>query len=241
MNLAMTLDGKIATENRQTASFGSRLDHAQLYQLRARADAVMTGASTIREQDADLNSGGHRYQQLRIERGLQRENVRIVVSGSARLDLKSRLFSESGGPIIVLTTTRATSSRLNSLKEANVHVGQFGSHEVDFKAALTWLHDRWKVHHLHCEGGGELNDAMFRADLVDELHLTLCPFVFGGKRAPTIAEGNGFERLADATQLKFASIRQEGSELFLTLRRTPGAPRSLPRRSHPASAFSDVI
>jgi len=141
----------------------------------------------------------------------------------------------------VLTTTSAASHRLKMLKDAGVHLGQFGSREVDFKAALTWLHDRWKVRHLHCEGGGELNDAMFRAGLVDELYVTLCPFVFGGNQAPTIAEGQGFERLAEATQLEFVSIRQEGSELFLKLRRISASIRSLHRGSNPTSTFSDVI
>lgn len=229
VNMAMTLDGKIATENRRTASFGSRQDHARLYQLRARADAVMTGASTIREQNADLNSGGRRYQKLRVAHGLQRENLRIVVSGSARLGLKSRLFSESGGPILVLTTTKAASHRLKPLRDAGVHLGQFGDREVDFEAALTWLHDHWEVRHLHCEGGGELNEALFRAGLVDELYVTLCPLVFGGNQAPTIAEGHGFERLAEATQLEFVSVRQEGLELFLKLRR-PSAPHCSPLR-----------
>jgi riboflavin-specific deaminase-like protein len=219
LNMAMTVDGKIATENRQVSSFGSRADHDQLYQLRARADAVMTGAGTIREQNADLNSGGPRYQRLRRQNHLQPENLRIVVSGSAQLDLGSRLFHESGGPLILLTTTRTPARLLNLLRKANVQVGQFGDREVDLKAALIWLREHWKVRRLHCEGGGELNDAMFQADLVDELHLTLCPLIFGGKLAPTIAEGKGFERLAEATQLEFVSVRQEGLELFLKLRR----------------------
>ncbi|MEI9963030.1 MAG: dihydrofolate reductase family protein [Limisphaerales bacterium] len=43
---------------------------------------------------------------------------------------------------------------------------------------------------LLCEGGAELSDALFRAGLVNELHLTICPKIFGGRTAPTIAEGS---------------------------------------------------
>ena len=39
---------------------------------------------------------------------------------------------------------------------------------------------------LLCEGGGELNDALFRGGLVNELHLTICPKIFGGRHAPPI-------------------------------------------------------
>ena len=37
---------------------------------------------------------------------------------------------------------------------------------------------------------------LFRAGLVDELHLTICPKIFGGRRAPTIADGLGAKKLS---------------------------------------------
>ena len=72
-----------------------------------------------------------------------------------------------------------------------------------------------------CEGGGELNDALFRAGLVDEINLTICPKIFGGRRAPTIAEGRGFARLASAAPFELKSVRRVDDELFLVLRKRP--------------------
>jgi riboflavin biosynthesis pyrimidine reductase len=83
---------------------------------------------------------------------------------------------------------------------------------------LRWLSRRWGVKRLLCEGGGELNDALFRAGLVNELHLTVCPRIFGGHRAPTIADGFGVSRLAQATQLELQSARSHGGEMFLVYR-----------------------
>jgi len=54
--------------------------------------------------------------------------------------------------------------------------------------------------------------------LVDEIHLTLWPLVFGGCHAPTMADGAGILNVADATRLRFKSIRRAGSELFLVYR-----------------------
>jgi riboflavin biosynthesis pyrimidine reductase len=76
------------------------------------------------------------------------------------------------------------------------------------------LRREWKVKRLLCEGGGELNGALFRPRLVDEVHLTICAKVFGGSLAPTIAEGVGVRRLADAVALRLVSARQMGAELF---------------------------
>ena len=78
-----------------------------------------------------------------------------------------------------------------------------------------WLGKNWNVQRLLCEGGGELNGALFRAGLVNELHLTICPKIFGGRNAPTIADGTGVRNLAGATRLKLKSMKRVGDELFL--------------------------
>ena len=48
----------------------------------------------------------------------------------------------------------------------------------------------------------------------DELHLTICPRIFGGRHAPTIVDGEGFTKLADAAGLKLISARRVGDEMF---------------------------
>ena len=62
---------------------------------------------------------------------------------------------------------------------------------------------------LLCEGGGELNDALFRAGLVDEIHLTICPKIFGGRTAPTIADGLGCPRLSGAAAVQIDLVSEE--------------------------------
>ena len=57
VNMAMTADGKIATADRASASFGSRRDQEHLLELRATADAVMAGARTVMSGDIKLGPG----------------------------------------------------------------------------------------------------------------------------------------------------------------------------------------
>jgi len=110
---------------------------------------------------------------------------------------------------------------LKQLRAVADEVRTIGTDEVDFPTALRWLHRAWNVQRLLCEGGGELNDALFRAGLVDELHLTLCPRVIGGRLAPTIADGLGFAHLLDAFQLRLASTKRVGGELFCVFTPSP--------------------
>src|SRR5262249_15418601 len=135
----------------------------------------------------------------------------------------------SFSPIIVLTTRRPSAKRLQALRKVSDEVKVFGDKEINFHTALRWLRHKWKVKRLLCEGGGEVNDALFRAGLVDELHLTICPKIFGGRDAPTIADGIGRSSLAKATYLQFKSAKRLGDEMFLVYR-AAGTSKS-PRRS----------
>ncbi|HMP84760.1 MAG TPA: dihydrofolate reductase family protein [Verrucomicrobiota bacterium] len=219
INMAMTADGKIATSNRVVSSFGSRRDHEHLLELRATSDAVMSGARTVDSARINMGPGGKRYQRLRLKRGLSEFNLRVVVSGSGSVDINAEVFKHRFSPVIVLTTERMPASTRRGLREMGVIVKICGSRQISFRSALRWLHRDWNVNRLLCEGGGELNDALFRAGLVDELHLTICPKLFGGRNAPTITEGIGFQKLADSTRLSLKSSRRVGDELFLVFGR----------------------
>jgi len=217
--MAMTADGKIATANRAVHSFGSARDLEHLYELRATADAVMCGARTVEISQSILGTGGEKFRKLRLKGGLAEYNLRVIVSGSGSIDPSAEIFKKRFSPIIVLTTERASAKKLKLLRELADEVKNCGEKEINFRAALIWLRAKWNVNRLLCEGGGELNDALFRAGLVDDIHLTICPKIFGGRTAPTISEGIGFSKLTDAEDFQIQSIRRFRGELFTVLSR----------------------
>lgn len=219
LNLAMTADGKIASANRVIPSPGSPRDIARMMNLRTYADAVLSGARTVDLNDAHLGPGGAKYRRMRLRRGLAEYNIRIVVSGSGSIDPDAAIFKKRFSPVIVLTSGRIPKRRLRALQRVASEVKIFGRDEIDFRAAFAWLRKQWLIKRLLCEGGGEINGALFRAGLVDELHLTICPCIFGGQDAPTIADGEGIARLKDAFQMRLRSMKRIDDELFLVFRR----------------------
>lgn len=218
VNMAMTADGKIATANRAVHSFSSRRDLEHLYELRATADAVMCGARTVEIAGTVLGTGAEKFRRLRGKRGLAKHHLRVIVSGSGSINPDAEIFRNCFSPIIVLTTERAPESKLRQLRAVTSGLKICGRREINFRAALGWLREEWGVKRLLCEGGGELNDALFRAGLVDELHLTICPKIFGGRSAPTPVEGQGFQRLAEAAPLQIRSFSRVGDEGFALFR-----------------------
>lgn len=222
-NFAMTADGKIAFCNREFIPFGSDRDRNHMMELRATADAVMAGARTVETPGVTLGIGGEKFRRLRLSRRLNHCHLRIIVSGNGSMNPRAEIFNHRFSPIIILASERISRPRLRQLRAVADEVKIFGGMEVDFHAALRWLRRKWDVKRLLCEGGGTLHGAMVSARLVDELHLTICPKIFGGSAAPTLADGHGFLRLADAATFKPMSMKRIGDEFFVVFAKAKNA------------------
>ncbi len=223
INMAMTADGKIASANRTISSFGSQHDHEHLLRLRSRTDAVMAGARTVDLHPINMGPGPEKYRRLRRASGRAEYNLRVIVSGSASIDLNAEIFRHRFSPILAIISAQAPAAKRKKLASRVDDLFLSRGKEIDFPAALRWLREKWSVRDLLCEGGGALNSALLQHGLVDELHVTICPMIFGGRDAPTIADGRGAEALRDATLLRLKSMRRVGAELFLVYDVDPSA------------------
>lgn len=222
VNMAMTADGKITSAAHSISSFSSRVDRLHLLQLRAGADAVMAGARTVSLDPTTLGPGGKRFREKRLREGLAEFNLRVVVSGSASVSPDAEVFKHRFSPIILLVRKDAPEERLSRLRPLVQEIKAFGEAELNLAEALHWIWKEFGVKRLVCEGGGDLNFALFQQGLVDELHLTICPFVMGGAEAPTICDGAGIPGLSDAVQLELKSMRRAKSYIDRTRGFGPG-------------------
>lgn len=223
VNMAVSADGKIASTDRSLTTFGSARDARHLYALRAEADAILCGARTIEESHSTMGNGGEGFSRQRLRAGRRKFPVRVVVSGRGSISPTAELWSRDYGPIIVVTTRRASAGRLRWLREqaAAVHVSP--TDEIDWPGFLRWLRREQGVERVLSEGGGELNDGLIRAGVVRELHVTWCPLIIGGRAAPTLADGRGRDRMAAAADFELVRCRKIGSERFLVFRVREGS------------------
>lgn len=219
LNAAMTADGKIAPASRHYEPFAGPRDREHLLELRATADAVMAGARTVDLDRVNLGPGPARFRRRRLKGGLSEYNLRVIVSGRGTIDPKAEVFRHRFSPIVILTSETIPGKKLRQLQSLADEVKMIGDGKIDFEAAFRWLREKWNVKRLLCEGGGELNGALFRASLIDEIHLTISPVIFGGRAAPTLADGAGVARLADAARFTLVSMKRAGAGLFLVYER----------------------
>ena len=216
VTFAMTVDGKVTTKNYTPVNFTSREDKAHLIRQRALGDAVLVGHGTIENDDVRLGIPREELRQERIARGQPPYPIRVIVSNKGRINPGFKIFETDFAPIIIFSTTRMprkTRERLR--KKATLYLSQ--APRVDLRWMLRELRYDFKVKYVACEGGPALFRSLLEQGLVDQLNLTIAPFLFGGKNAPTLT-GVSVDFLPRSVRCSLKEMRVVGDECFLTYR-----------------------
>jgi riboflavin-specific deaminase-like protein len=212
---AITADGKVTTKNFGPVDFTSREDKLHLFRQRALADAVLLGHTSLERDNVRLGLPAD-LQELRTRRGQSRSPLRVIVSNKGRIDERLKIFKSDISPIIIFSTKRMPRKYQNTLgKRAELHLSD--AEHVDLPAMLETLRNQYRVRTLACEGGPTLFRALLEEDLIDQLNLTIAPYMFGGARAPTLTGLNN-KFLPASVQCSLIKMRTVDNECFLSYR-----------------------
>jgi 2,5-diamino-6-(ribosylamino)-4(3H)-pyrimidinone 5'-phosphate reductase len=212
---AMTVDGKVTTKNFAPVDFTSREDKLHLFRQRALADAVLIGHTSLRRDNVRLGLPVE-LQQARIKRKQTPAPLRVIVSNKGRIDSGLNIFQSTISPILIFSTTRMPKTTQAALKaKATLHLTE--SDEIDLVAMLETLRTKHNVRMLACEGGPTFFRALLERGLIDQLNLTIAPYLFGGAKAPTLT-GLSKEFLPASVHCSLVDMRTIGDECFLTYR-----------------------
>ena len=213
---AMTVDGKVTTRNFSPVDFTSREDKLHLFRQRALADAVLVGHSTLKQDNVRLGLPQADLAKARIERGQTPYPTRVIVSNEGKIDSRLNIFRSDVSPIIIFSTRRMPPQYRQALRQkATLHLSK--ANHVDLVAMLRTLREKYKIHTVACEGGPTLFRALLERGLIDQLNLTIAPYMFGGVKAPTLT-GLSKEFLPASVHCSLTSMRTVGEECFLTYR-----------------------
>lgn len=184
-NFALTWDGRISTRRGTPSDFSSPRDKRRLVEIRAKCDALLVSAKTLAADNMLMGLPDEALRAARVRRKQAPYPVRVLLTNSGRIDPNLRIFAKEFSPIVIFSTTRmptATRAALAGKADLWLHT----SATVNLAAMLATLRAEYGVKRLVCEGGAQVFRSLLAADLVDELHVTFCPRVFGGANAPTL-------------------------------------------------------
>ena len=156
---AMSLDGKIATRDRDSKWITGHNARAHAHRLRYRSDAVITGIGTVIADDPRLTARDPQTGR----RLCGRPNLRVVIDSHARMPSDAALLDEEGDVIQVVAINGVTNQRCRVIALPNNH-----DHSVDLTAVVRHLGERGCVNVL-AEAGEKLTGELFDLQLVDKV------------------------------------------------------------------------
>lgn len=216
----MSLDGYIDDASDVRLILSGEADLDRVDELRARCDAILVGAGTIRSDDPRLLLRSQARREARIARGAAPDPVRVTLTTSGDLDPAAAIFTSGKAASIVYVASPALAKVRKVLKD-RAEVVDAGD-PVDLADLLADLANRG-IGQLMVEGGRSVLTRFLTANLADELRLAIAPFFVGDSRAPRFVSDGRFPwdpghraRLVEVSQIgDDAVLRYALSERFI--------------------------
>lgn len=178
---AVSSDGYMDDCTPQRLVLSCAEDWAEVHALRASCDAILVGAETVRRDNPALMIRDTELRRRRELCGMSPDMVKVVVSGSCRLDAGLRFFTEGEGVRkIVITSEQAVVS------DALARVAQvIRLSHITARGIIDALSAEG-IATVLVEGGAKIMKMFIDEDAVDDMRLAVAPMTVGDGAAPRL-------------------------------------------------------
>jgi diaminohydroxyphosphoribosylaminopyrimidine deaminase / 5-amino-6-(5-phosphoribosylamino)uracil reductase len=215
---AMTLDGRIATASGESKWITGEKARQYGMRLRAGADAILAGISTILADNPALTDRSGRS-----KRGGPSMR-RIVLDARARTPLTANVVRDTAAALTTIVVGKsAPKARVAALQK---YVRVIAAPTVTDVSGRQLIELRWllkrlgaeNVTSLLVEGGGEVNASFLMRGLAQRVAFFYAPKIMGGCDARRAVAGDGASRLDEVIHLRELQWRKLGPDLLMTAR-----------------------
>lgn len=204
LNSAMTVDGKIATENSSMKISGEQ-DLIRVHELRKKYDAIMVGINTVIVDNPKLTIH-------KIKASKKDNPIRIIIDSKGRTPSDALVLNNDAKTIIIVSK-KAPKKNLEKLgKKCDILV--CGNEQVNLKEAMRKLYLEG-IRSILLEGGSTLNFSMFKEGLIDEVSICIGSKILGGSTSKTFVDGEGFEP-ENCVKLELKNIEKIDNDVVLS-------------------------
>jgi riboflavin biosynthesis pyrimidine reductase len=226
-NFVSTIDGVVALNDDGTSGGGeisgfNRHDRALMGLLRSVSDAVVVGAGTLRAAPRHVWNAAtafpelnEEYCELRRRLGKADEPLNVIVTASGKLDPAYPVFNSDLVQTLIVTTPDGASELKRRGLSPRVMVDSEGGEYVSARHVMSAIGCRTHTPMILVEGGPLLMAAFVKEALIDELFLTIAPWIAGRNETalrPGLVAGAIFDL---ETFARLLSVRAAADHLFL--------------------------
>jgi 5-amino-6-(5-phosphoribosylamino)uracil reductase len=211
LSCSMSIDGYIDGSGESRLLLSNDLDFDRVDEVRCGVDAILVGATTVRNDNPRLLVRDAARRQSRVDRGLPEQPVKVTVTQRGLLDPSRRFFADDGSSKLVYANSRVAESLVDRLGHVSEVVD--AGDPVMMTRLVGDLRTRG-VTRLMVEGGGAVHTQFLADDLVDELQLVVAPFFVGEPGARRFV-GDGHFPWHPGRRAELAETRQLGDVVLL--------------------------
>jgi 5-amino-6-(5-phosphoribosylamino)uracil reductase len=217
LSCALSIDGYLGSATPRRLELSNDADFERVDAVRASCDAILVGATTVRNDDPRLLVRSRARRDERAARGLAPSPIKVTVTERVELDARADFFTTGEAEKLVYCASRRVGDACSRLGGVATVVD--GGQPVEMRRVSEDLGTRG-VRRLMVEGGGKVHTQFLTDNLADELQLVVAPFFVGDSRAPRFVSDGRFpwnpERRA-----KLAEVRQIGDVVLLRYALSP--------------------
>ena len=208
---AQTLDGKVALSAGHSKWITGEDSRREVHKLRNIYDAVLIGASTVKNDDPQLTVRG-------IENS--RNPARVILDPDLITDPRSKVYEDSA-LVILATKVEHIKEKLNKYLAVNEKITILQLESFDSKLNLNQLFlelGKKEIVSVFVEAGPTLASELVLNNLVDEYILFISPQIFGDVKAIPTFKMNDLQSIDKSYKLKIFNHKVIGNDLMLLLR-----------------------
>jgi diaminohydroxyphosphoribosylaminopyrimidine deaminase / 5-amino-6-(5-phosphoribosylamino)uracil reductase len=206
LKLAQSIDGKIATRNKDSKWISSVQSREFVQGLRRNYDAIMVGINTVLCDDPRLSI-----------RGSTRQPVKIIIDSDLKIPLNAKvLTSLSPGRTIIACAKSACRKREGALQKKGVKIirTDYNKKGLNLKTLIKEL-VKSGIASILVEGGSKIAASMLESGLVDKVYFFISPIIIGGGNSVSTIAGRGAGSVSEAIKLANIKLKRIDKDILV--------------------------
>lgn len=196
---AVTLDGRLATQNGDSKWITSETSRTDVHKLRHTHDAILVGVETVLHDNPFLTT--------RLPHG-GKNPIRIILDRQLRTPKTANVITD--GAVETIFFTLESTKDTHFAENPNVSIEKIPDSANFLQAVLTSLAEKG-IMTLFVEGGSRIHTSFMDSQLADEIYLYVAPKLIGN--GPTLFMNETRNFMAESERLSFIDVKKIGDDI----------------------------